>query len=562
MATTTKKPRFSADELAQLDLDITDGVASEPALFSAKGRALDAWRRANTNTDSDDAPEPVWRNPFKTTPRGFTGPGGGAMDLVLPPLEWQATTMHLCGLNPFVVGAAAPLVGTPVGIHQFTGEPVCVDVMAMFAAGLIPNPSAFVLALPALGKSTLIRKMFLGAVAQNQTPIVAADVKPEYVSITEAVGGQVIELGHGRGHLNPLAAGSLGSVIPLLERNAAHLESIGKLDVIAETEELVHSRQVTMVAALIELIRQGPVKDWEHALISAALRELRVSGRFDFDNPPLVRDLAEAILTGSKRLMQVAAADTAIEYATSVKPLRRSLEALLDGPLGDIFADHTSEPLDLNATAICIDVSALARGDKKLKAAVMLTCWSDAYGAMEAAHLLADVGLAPQKYFLAILDELWQVLGSGAGMVNRIDELTRLNRSVGTGLLQITHTGRDLESLPTEADVKIAKGFIERSGMVICGGLPAGELERLSDVLQFTTAEQRLITSWSRGAPMRGARNGMRARPMGTGKFMVKSGKDNASGVPIQTLLTDTEVELRLHDTSARFADLIERVAG
>ncbi|MGV9836570.1 ATP/GTP-binding protein [Nocardia niigatensis] len=557
MATTT----WSEEELAQLDTDISDGVVPEPPLFSRRGRALAAWRRGHGHNASGDGtePDPPWRRPLRMTPRGFRGHGGGAMETVLPPLEWQATTMHACGLNPWVIGAAAPMVGTPVGVHLTTGEPACVDVNAWFAAGLIANPSAFVLSLPGLGKSTLIRKFMLGAVAQGQCAIIAGDMKPEYVRITNAVGGQVITLGHGKGHLNPLAAGALGSTIPVLEAHRDQLAARGQLGVIEETKELVHSRQVTMVAALIELIRQEPVRDYEHTLISVALRELRDVGGFSFEDPPLVRDLVARIIAGSARLRSAAAADSDSEYSTTIKPIRRSLEALLDGPLGEIFADHTTTPLDLAAPAICIDVSALTRGDRKLKAAVMLTCWSDSYGSMEAAHLLADVGLAKQRYFLAILDELWQVLAAGAGMVSRIDELTRLNRSDGTGLLQITHTGRDLESLPNEMDVKTARGFIERAGMVICGGLPAGELARLSDVLQFSAAEAAMITSWSRGAPLRRHRNRQRAKPAGIGKFMVKISKDGAPGIPIQTLLTPLEVERGLHNTNHRYEDLIRK---
>lgn len=550
--------------LAALAAEIEEGGADEPPMFSKKRRALNKWRRENRRMAKRlaDTGDPKWRRAYSLSPRGYTGAGAGAMETVQPPLEYQATTMHACGLNPWMVGATAPLIGTPVGVHLNTGEAACCDVLSWFAEGLISNPSAFVLSLPGLGKSTFMRKMVLGACAQGQVPIVAGDMKPEYVGITQAMGGQVITLGHGKGHLNPLAAGSLGSTIPVLEANVDHLADAGKLGLIEETKELVHSRQVTMVTALIELIRQAPVADFEYSLISAGLRELREHGRFSFDRPPLVRDLAAQIGAGSERLRTVAAADSADEYTETVKPLRRSMEALLDGPLGEIFADHTTTPLDLSATAICIDVSALTRGDKKLKAAVMLSCWSDAYGAMEAAHLLADAGLAPQKYFLAVLDELWQVLGAGAGMVNRIDELTRLNRTDGTGLLQITHTGRDLESLPNEVDVKIAKGFIERAGMVICGGLPAGELERLSDVLQFTPAERDMITSWSRGAPLRRQRRGQRRKPMGLGKFMVKISKDGAPGIPIQTILTPTEDELRLHDTNVRFAELIDRRAS
>lgn len=56
------------------------------------------------------------------------------------------------------------------------------------------------------------------------------------------------------------------------------------------------------------------------------------------------------------------------------------------------------------------------------------------------------------------LDELWQVIGAGPGMVARVNEITRSTALDATGLLMITHTGRDLETPPTEADIKTAKG--------------------------------------------------------------------------------------------------------
>jgi hypothetical protein len=566
--------QFTAPELAELDAAITEGDAPAPFRWSRKGRALATWRKANNERDeaSSEVVDPSWRRAYTpSAKRGFRGSGGGAMETVVAPIEYQASTMHVCGLNPHMIGATAPTIGTPLGIHQTTGEAACCDVLSWFAEGLITNPSAFVLSLPGLGKSSFIRKMFMGAVARNQCPIVAGDMKGEYVGVTQAMEdadgrrGQVITLGHGKGHLNPLAAGALGSVLPRLVRHHDRLTAEGDLvgaahimNLIEETKLVVHSRQLAMVTALVELIRQGPVADFESALISRSLRELREGGKFSFENPPLVKDLVAQIIAGSQHLHRIVFARTDSDYLRTITRLVQSLEALLDGPLGDIFADHTTEPLDLDRPAICIDVSAISRGDKKLKAAVMLTCWSDAYGAMEAAHLLADAGLERQRYFLAILDELWQVLGAGAGMVNRIDELTRLNRSDATGLVQITHTGRDLETLPSEVDVKIAKGFIERSGMVICGGLPAGELDRLSDVLQFTTAERSMITRWSRGAPMRRTRRGPRKAPQGRGKFMIKISKDNVPGIPVQTVFTETEHALGLHNTNLRFEELFE----
>ncbi|WP_254593055.1 ATP/GTP-binding protein [Prescottella equi] len=558
-------------ELAQLAADIEAGNAQEPGAFTSTRRALNAWRRRHghpvktARRENHGTGGPVvrfgWPTPLKLASkgRGYKGRGGGTMTTVVPLLEYQSTTMHACGLNPWVIGAASPQIGVPVGVHVETGEAACWDVLSWFTEGLISNPSAFVLSLPGLGKSTLIRKAVIGAVAYNQIPIIAADIKGEYVRATHMVNGQVVKLGHGYGHINPLASGALGKALGVLESNRELLREKGLEDEIAKTVAMIHSRQVNMCAALLELNRKDRLEDFEVSAISVALRELRETSEFSFEKPPLLGDLLAKIGEGSDGLVKAVWAEGMEQYRATVRRLCQSLVALLDGSLGHIFASHTTTELDLSYPAICIDVSGLERSDQHLKAAVMLACWSDAFGTMEAAHLLADCGLGKQRYFLAVLDELWQVLGAGAGMVNRIDELTRLNRSDGTGLLQITHTGRDLESLPSEVDVKIAKGFIERSGMVIAGGLPQGELDRLADVLPFSEAEARQITSWSRGAPLRRKKRGKRQAPLGRGKFMLKISKDEAPGIPIQTILTEIEThpDIQLHNTNIRFDELM-----
>ena len=126
----------------------------------------------------------------------------------------------------------------------------------------------------------------------------------------------------------------------------------------------------------------------------------------------------------------------------------------------------------------------------------------------------------------------------------------------------ITHTGRDLETLPTEADIKTAKGFIDRAGMVVCGGLPIGEVERLSGELKFTTAEQDMVTSWSRGAALRSAERRTARSPIGRGKFLIKVAKDNTPGIPIQTVFTDIEIDSGVHNTNARFANYFDTAAA
>jgi hypothetical protein len=88
------------------------------------------------------------------------------------------------------------------------------------------------------------------------------------------------------------------------------------------------------------------------------------------------------------------------------------------------------------------------------------------------------------------------VLQSGRGIVDRIDALTRLNRQRGVGQVMVSHTMSDLLALPAAEDRMKAKGFVERSGMVICGGLARSEMDQLTEVVRLTEAEIETISGW------------------------------------------------------------------
>ncbi|GAA3125312.1 hypothetical protein [Nonomuraea salmonea] len=176
-----------------------------------------------------------------------------------------------------------------------------------------------------------------------------------------------------------------------------------------------------------------------------------------------------------------------------------------------------------------------------MQAAVLLACWSEGFGAIEAAHALADAGLAPQRRFWVVLDELWRVLRAGRGLVDRVDALTRLNRQRGVGQAMITHTMSDLLALTEEADRLKARGFAERAGMILCGGLPEAELSALTQVVGMSAAEQRMIVDWSTPPSWDNAR-ARDGEPPGRGKFLVKVG--GRPGIPVHVDLTPAELEV------------------
>ncbi len=548
---------LSDAERARLEAVAREGAGLRAAWATFRIRTDDL-RRVNAAARIESVVEDGFdRGAAQLTDRGYIGAGGGRMSVVGRPVEYRATTAQVAGLWPWSVGAGAPLIGTPLGSHLHTGAPVCFDPMNWFMRGsFITAPSLFVLGLNGFGKSSLVRRIVLGGVAQGITPLILADVKPDYRKMVEMVGGQVIDLGYGHGKLNPLAGGVLGSIVPQL----ADLPDL-QLQV---TQEL-RARQVTLISGLVELVRGARVRDYEETLVSTALRILyREGSGFAPESPPIMEDLLEVVITGGQELMLDAGADNTDEYHEATKGLRRSLRALTQGPFGAVFNGQTSTPIDTSAVAVCIDVSHIPSGDKKLKAAVMLACWADGFASVEAAHVLADGKLGPQRYFQVVMDELWQVLGLGDFMVDRVDELTRLQRGMATSLIMISHTIKDLQSLGSEAAIAKALGFLERARAKIFGALPPEEISRLDSTIPFTSAEEEMVTSWSAPQALTGeALKPGQARPPapGTGKFLLKIGEDRRPGIPFHMEFTASERESGIHETNQRFSEFTESTA-
>lgn len=483
----------------------------------------------------------------KPGPRGFLGRGGGRASYVEAVPEWRGTTVQVCGLWPFGAGSGTPMLGVPVGRELASGATLCCDPISWFQrAGLVHNPSCLVLGKPGLGKSTLIRRMVLGLAGYGVFPMILGDLKPDYVDLIAAMGGQIIKLGRGLGALNVLDPGESAAAAGRLSGEARR-----KLQADA------HGRRLNMVAALVTVLRGHPVADTERTILNAALRVLDERHQ----GVPVLPDLIQVIDEGPDPVRAVTLARGREErYRDAVDPLHASLLGLVDGAMGETFARQTTTPIRLDAPGgVCIDISGIDDADAELQAAVLLACWSDGFGAVESAHALADEGLAPQRHFFVVLDELWRVLRTGRGLVDRVDALTRLNRQRGLGQAMITHTMADLLALPDPADQMKAKGFAERAGMVICGGLPQAEMVPLNQIVRLSQAEQNMIVDWST-PPSWDPMLNRDGEPPGRGKFLVKVG--GRPGIPFKVDLT--AAERAVNDTNKRWdhSTTRHRIAG
>ena len=517
------------------DSPSTRGGAKKNA--KKKGRARRSRARGSGGREERDESQPI--RPRRPPARGWLGPGRGSSTYIQAPGEWRGTTVQVCGLWPFAVGTGTPMVGVPLGRHIQTSATLCCDPISWFQrAKLISNPSCFVLGKPGLGKSTCVRRMALGLTGYGVMPLVLGDLKPDYVDLIEALGGQVITLGRGRGYLNILDPGEAVMAAEKLRRAGDDRRAV---EVLADA----HGRRLTMVSALLTILRSSPPTDREETILDRALKVL--DERFTPQGKvPVLGDLLAIIHEGPAQVRAVALdRGNAERYRVITEELEASLIGLTQGGrLGETFSRPTTNPMRRDAPVV-YDVSSIDDSEMDLQAAVLLACWSNGFGTINVANALADASLEARRHYFVVLDELWRALRAGHGMVDRIDALTRLNRQRGTGMAMISHTMSDLLALAGEEDRMKARGFVERSGMVICGGLPSAEMPQLTSAVPLSRAEQQLLIGWQ-DPPAWDPATGREAEPPGRGKFLVKVG--GRPGIPVSVQLT--EAELAVNDTN------------
>ncbi|KOX13705.1 hypothetical protein ADL05_18575 [Nocardiopsis sp. NRRL B-16309] len=457
---------------------------------------------------------------------GWRHPNSGRVAHITPGVEIQGTTTQLCGMFPFTAGAGTPTVGTPIGRHQLHGEVVCMDPLEWLRAGLVTNPGVFVLGQPGTGKSTFVKRLITGAVARGTRALILGDSKPDYTDLVDFLGGQVIRVGRGLDRINPLDAGPLGRALKRMEG--------------PDAEKLrweVRSRRLSLLLALCTLVRESPLTNAEEVLLGRAIDLL--DARSD-ESEPTVPDVLRVIGEAPDDLVTSSRSRTREDYLRRTDELVFTLDLLCTGSLAGVFDDQTTRPIDLDAPLVSVDISATGGAGDKLLTAAMLCTWAYGFGLVDASSALAQLGLAPRRFYMGVMDELWRALRGAPGLVEHADALTRLSRSKGMASVMVTHSLADLDALPTEEDRAKARGFVDRSAITAMAGLPPRELERVHAIMPMTARERAMITRWAAPDSWQAE-----ARHPGRGKIMLKV--QGRQGLPID--LTLTNAERRLYDT-------------
>lgn len=508
--------------------------------------------RERVETDPEDGhaiPRPVTpRRPVRPGFRGYHRPNGGWAGKLPQVDEFFGVSSQVSGgFWPFSTDMVLPVSGVPLGQLRGNGAAVCCDPISWFRDGIVSQPSMFVLGLPAIGKSTLVRRLVWGMSAMGVSAIIPGDLKGEYTELISLLNGQVISLGTHQGSVNLLDPGDVHSKLKLLN---------GPLR--DDLMEDYHNRRLSGIEVIIGIMRQstgGSLSDVESNVLSTALKVLYEKTRND-ERPPVISDLRDLIAdppSSVKNELRSAATFEDPEddeiYRKETHSLIASLNGLANpnGKFGGMFCQQTSDSIDVSRP-VCYDIHSLAGAEDAVVAAVLATTWSSAFAAKNAADLLAEAGLEPKRVHVMVLDEMHRALRSSPLMVDKFDLLTRLNRQWGFGQIMITHTFADLLSMPTEDQNNKARGFVERSAIKILGALTSAEVDkylRKESGLQIFQREEDLLSDWTTPVSYQS-----QAARKGRGKFLIKIG--GLPGIAFNLHLCDLELS-GFNDTNQKW---------
>lgn len=498
--------------------------------------------------------------PHNLVASGYVGRGGGRWNRVPAPPLWYATSVQACGIYPFATGTARPVSGAPLGRDLLTGTAVALDHHSLYMEGAISSPSLFLFGINGVGKSSTAQTITLGMIARGMVPAIFNPLKKgEHTPLVEESGGAVFEFGPTARHqLNLLSRGPLG-------RAAARIGG----ETGAELNRLATWKVVQQTQLALRVSRGVPLDDIDDAVVEAMVEDIlaRVAH-------PVTGDLEGAFNAPSPRVLAVAGLADATAFRARFQRLGESLRAMLGGDLGRLLGGTDSIEIDPgNRGGFCFDTSSIPDTASKLLSTAMLMSWSIGMDAIDAhwelakaeAAVATEAAAVGERYtpevvwsgYTTLMDEFWYPIRSTPGIVDRVDALSRSNRSVGTAEMKITHSPKDMLSLRNEEDRQKARGLAERAGLLGLMALTTDDLRALGEVKPLTPEEITYVSgfnaakSWGSGRVSEWVRALALDSPPGAGKVLFKV--EGRPGVPVQMVKTETQQSL--HVTDARFRE-------
>lgn len=498
--------------------------------------------------------------PKQRTVTGFRGLGGGRWGRVPAAPSWYGASVQACGIYPFGVGTARPTSGSPLGRDLHTNTAVAFDHHSLYMDGVLSSPTMFLYGINGVGKSSTAQTLILGQMGRGLVPAVFNPLKKgEHTPLVERAGGAVFEFGPtARYQLNLLSLGPLG-------RAASRIGgAVGD-----ELRNLATWKVVNQAQTALRVSRGSVLSDAEDFVVEVLVDDILARSR-----RPVTSDLIGAYSTPSEQVLSRTGHQSVGSFHARYERLGESLRALLGGDLGRLLGGLDSVELDPgNRGGFCFDTSSIPESATKLLSTAMIMSWSLGMDTIDAHWELAKyereqaeaAAAEGERYepkvvwtgYTSLMDECWYPFRSTPGIVDRADALSRSNRSKGTAEMKITHSPKDLLSLPNMEDREKARGLTERSGLLGLMALTREDLDTLSEVKPLTSREIDEVASynaasgWGKPNSSSPLDREEQTPPPGAGKVMFKV--DGRPGISVQMLRTRTQKSL--HVTDQRFRE-------
>lgn len=378
----------------------------------------------------------------------------------MTPPAHRSTTAHLGAVYPFMaeagLGCRAVLIG-----RDLLGGAFSYDPFELYGTQLVTDPNMVVIGQIGRGKSALVKSyLWRQSVFGRRAWVV--DPKGEYGSLAAAWGVEVVRLRPGGTvRLNPLEDKRAGA-------------------------EDADRRRMELLCALASASLGRDLLPGERAAVELATEAVgSESGA-----APTIPAVVEALLSPGR--------EAASRIRTTPELLARDgrdvaleLRRLVTGDLRGMFDGPTSRGLDLDASLVVLDLSAVY-GSPAL--GILMTC---------ATAFLRGAIEEDGERRIVVVDEAWAILANLA-VARWLRSSWKLSRAHGVANVAVLHRLSDLAVAgPAGSEqVGLASGLLSDSQTRVIFGQPSGEVEAARDLLGVTETEADLLPRLRRGVAL------------------------------------------------------------
>jgi type IV secretory pathway VirB4 component len=365
------------------------------------------------------------------------------------------TTAHLQAVYPFVAESGFGGQGAYIGKDLFGGA-FTYDAFELYEQGAITSPNMVVAGQLGRGKSALVKSFALRQMTFGRR-IVVMDPKGEYAPLANACGCDAIRLRPGGStKLNPL------------DHRVAREDQLRLLHAISAT-------------ALDRVLRPQ-----ERAALEQALKGATRSRR-----EATIPAVADALLKPTRTAASAVATDQ-VSLTEWGREVAFELRRLVTGDLRGMFDAKTSASVDLDASLVVLDLSAMYDSDAL---GILMTC--------AAAWLQGVVTADASTKTIFVVDEAWAIL-SNLGIAKWLQASFKLSRARGLQNIAVMHRFSDLTATGSQGSQqeRVARGLLSDTETRVIYAQPHSEIAATKELLGLSETEAALLPQLDRGVAL------------------------------------------------------------